>query len=127
MSRSKMISCLMESLIFGLLSLILATSSAQADSAVAEDSAGNLSAYSSSSINQAAAAAMAACFNRGVGGCVLHSAPNSRGWAAIAKGGDRVHWVYGRATRSAAIQSVLNECSAPDSCEIMLIYLDDSQ
>ena len=124
MMKSTSIFGLTVSLIMGLL---LPAPSVRADSAVAEDNAGNLSAYSSSSINQAAAGAMAACFNRGVGGCVLHSAPNSRGWAAIAKGGGNIHWVYGRATRSAAIQSALNQCSSPDSCEIVLIYLDDSQ
>ena len=100
---------------------------AKADSAVSEDNAGNLFAYSSSRINHAAAGAIAACLNRGTGGCDLRgTAPNTRGWAAIAKGGGKVSWSYGKNTRSAAIQSALDGCPVPDSARIVLVYFDDS-
>jgi Domain of unknown function (DUF4189) len=103
------------------------TSPARADSAVAEDSEGNLFAYSDSIITQATAGAMALCLQRGSGGCELRgTAPNTRGWAAIAKGGDNVRWSYGRATRNDAIQSALDGCPDPNICQIVLVYLDES-
>lgn len=102
-------------------------SPAYADSAVAEDSAGNLFAYSNSNVRQAVAGAMALCLQRGEGGCEVRGrAPNTRGWAAIAKGGGKVNWVYGYNSQSAAIQSALEGCPSPNTCQVVLVYFDDS-
>lgn len=106
--------------------LIIGAPPAQAGSAVAEDNAGNLFAYSHPNINQAVGGAMALCLQQGAGGCEVRGrAPNTRGWAAIAKGGGKVNWVYGYNSRSAAIQDALEGCPS-SNCQIVLAYFDDS-
>ncbi|MBD2038803.1 hypothetical protein H6F76_28020 [Leptolyngbya sp. FACHB-321] len=98
---------------------------AQAASAVAEDSEGNLFANSDSTVNLASGGAMAVCLQQGKGDCVVRGTARGRGWAAIAKGGGRVSWSYGHNTRATAVQSALKKCTS-DACRIVLVYLDDS-
>ena len=122
MLKQTSIFSLIVSLAVGLPSL---TPSARADSAVVEDRDGNLFANSSSRINAAAAGAVAACMNRGNGGCELRgTAPNTWGWSAITKNEGRVHWVYGYNTRGAAVRAALNECSSSNNCRVVLTYFD---